>query len=93
VIKEASTQKKKARKKSLNNFHTKKVWVKTVWVVFSLCVLLLDQKNQKSRMPDRLRAAFSPSRLGVYLSGFSSFWRYKIIAITSRKVSTIFFSP
>jgi len=46
--------------------------VKTVLVGFLLCVLLLDQKNQKSRMPDHLRAAFSPTLLGGYLSGCRS---------------------
>jgi len=39
---------------------------------FLLCVLLLDQKNQKSSNSDRLRAAFSPAHLGAYRSGCRS---------------------
>ncbi len=66
----SSRKKKKQRAKARLSF----LYFKGVPHCFSLCVFLLDQKNQKSSISDRLRTAFSPPRPGGYLSGcFSGF--------------------
>jgi len=60
-------------------------------ILFFCPFFFLDKKEPtKSRMPDRLRAAFSPTLLdgylsGFHLSGFLPFWRCKTGEMLSRK--------
>jgi len=47
---------------------------------------LPDQKNQKSSISDRLRAAVSPTRPGAYLSGYHlSDWCWNVLFVISNE--------